>query len=996
MKRIVNILIVEDQQDSRYLLTKLLESSGFTVVTATNGKEALDRLRADRFDLIISDILMPVMDGFRLCHAVKSDPMLQAIPFVFYTATYTAAEDEALAYKAGASLFIRKPVEPEAFMVLIRNIVDDVCQGDINAASLETQDAEIFKLYDERLIRKLEHKMQALEHEVAERKRVEERLRLLSTAVEQSPVSVVITDQEANIQYVNPRFIEVTGYTEKEVIGQNPRILQSKLTLESTYQEMWDMLTSGRVWQGTLVNQRKNGEIYWEDVHIAPVKDSAGEFNYYVGVKLDITEQKLANDAIQQLSQKLQGVLDAATEVAIIATDVKGVITLFNRGAERILGFDAEEMVDKQTPELFHLQEEINMRGQELTTELGYPVSGFKVFVAKAETDGQERREWTYVHKDGTRLWVSLVITTVRSEDEVITGYLGIAQDITARKQAEEELQLAAMVYQNTSEGMMIVDANNCIIAINPAFTEITGFTREEAVGQDPKFLSSGRQPAKFYQDMWRAINTSGQWQGEIWNRHKNDEVYVEWLTINTIYGTNDEVVRRVGLFSDITQKKEDEELIWTQANFDPLTGLPNRRMFHDRLQQEIRKAHRAHLPLALMFLDLDHFKEINDTLGHGMGDQLLKEVTQRLSHCLRETDTVARLGGDEFIIILNELDKLDSTERVAQEILQKLAEPYQLEDENVYISASIGITLFPTDAGDADTLLKNADQAMYAAKTAGRSRFSYFTQSMQDSAQARMRLTNDLRGALANNQFLIFYQPIVELKTGAIQKAEALIRWQHPSRGIISPAEFIPIAEDTGLIVEIGDWVFHQVANQVMQWRDTYNAEFQISINKSPVQFQRDLNLQHHEEWLNYMRQLGLPGQSITVEITEGLLLDANPAVTEQLLSFRDAGIPVSLDDFGTGYSSLSYLKKFDIDFIKIDQSFTRNLTPDSDDMVLCEAIIVMAHKLGNKVIAEGVETAEQRDLLITANCDYGQGYLFSRPVPAREFERILTANTQ
>ncbi len=991
MKKTVNILIVEDQEDSRYMLTKLLEGSGYAVAAATNGQEALDRLRTDRFDLIISDILMPVMDGFRLCHAVKSSPTLHAIPFVFYTATYTEAEDEALAYKAGASLFIRKPAEPDVFMALIRGIVDDVRQGTVSSASLEAQDVEIFKLYDERLVRKLEHKMQALEREMTERRRVEERLRLLSTAVEQSPISVVITDAEANIQYVNPRFSEVTGYTAEEVIGQNPRILQSKLTSKEVYLDMWDTLTSGRIWHGPLTNQRKNGEIYWEEAHIAPVTDASGMTMHYVGVKLDITEKKHADEAIQRLNRMLQDVLDAASEVAIIATDVDGIITLFNRGAERMLGYGAEEMVGKQTPVCFHLSEEIDHRGRALSEALGYSVSGFPVFVTKAESEGQERREWTYVRKDGSRLWVSLVITTVHSEAGNIVGFLGIAQDITTRKQAEEELQLAAMVYQNSSEAMLVADADNQIIAINPAFTEMTGYTPEEVIGQSPKILSSGRQTPEFYQAMWHEINTTGQWRGEIWNRRKNGEVYVEWLTINTIYGEDGSVHRRAALFSDITKIKENEELIWTQANFDPLTGLPNRRMFQDCLQREIRKAQRANLPLALMFLDLDRFKEINDTLGHSVGDLLLKEAAQRLSHCVRETDTVARLGGDEFIVILNELDRLDSIERVAQDILQELAKPYRLEKNMVYVSASIGITLFPDDAFEIEALLKNADQAMYAAKNAGRSRFSYFTPSMQEAAQTRMRLTNDLRDALTGNQLMIYYQPIVDLTSGAIHKAEALIRWQHPTSGLISPAEFIPIAEDTGLIVDIGNWVFHQAADQVVRWRSKYHTEFQISINKSPVQFHRDPDTHHHTSWLDYLQQLGLSGQSIVVEITEGLLLDASQEVTEQLLSFRDASIQVSLDDFGTGYSSLSYLKKFDIDYLKIDQGFIRNLTAESNDMALCEAIIVMAHKLGIKVIAEGVETAEQRDLLIAANCDYGQGYLFSRPVPAREFEKLL-----
>ncbi|HEY3325821.1 MAG TPA: EAL domain-containing protein [Novimethylophilus sp.] len=442
-------------------------------------------------------------------------------------------------------------------------------------------------------------------------------------------------------------------------------------------------------------------------------------------------------------------------------------------------------------------------------------------------------------------------------------------------------------------------------------------------------------------------------------------------------------------IVEDITQKKQSEELIWTQANFDSLTGLPNRRMFHDRLEQELKKAHRAGLPMALMFLDLDHFKEVNDTLGHAMGDLLLREASQRLTGCVRESDTVARLGGDEFTIILGELEDIDSVERAAQQILRKLAEPFALGSELSYVSVSIGITLYPEDATGIEELLKNADQAMYAAKKLGRNRCSYFTLSMQEAAQTRMRLANDLRGALADNQFRVYYQPIVELASGTIRKAEALIRWQHPKRGLTDPAQFVPIAEDTGLIVDIGDWVFHEAALQVKRWRTTHHTDFQISINKSPVQFHSEESA--HAAWFYHLRKLGLSGQSIVVEITEGLLLDAGPAITARLLEFRDAGMQVAIDDFGTGYSSLSYIKKFDIDYLKIDRSFVRNLAPDAEDMVLCEAIIVMAHKLGIQVIAEGIETPQQRDLLAAAGCDYGQGFLFSKPVPVEEFEILL-----
>ncbi len=557
------------------------------------------------------------------------------------------------------------------------------------------------------------------------------------------------------------------------------------------------------------------------------------------------------------------------------------------------------------------------------------------------------------------------------------------------RKAGEESLRIAASVYETSSEGILITDANNLIITINTAFTKITGYSLDDVIGKSPNILNSGRHDDEFFKNMWREINMTGKWQGEIWDKRKNGEIYPKRLMINTVYTEDGFVQRRIAMFTDITQKTEADQLIWEQANFDFLTGLPNRQMFHDRLNQEIKKTNRNNLQLALLFIDLDRFKEINDNFGHDVGDLMLKEVAIRLNQCVRKTDTLSRLGGDEFTVILGELDELNTVERVAHEILTKMSEAFYLGNEVLYISASIGISLYPADASSSESLLTSADQAMYAAKQLGRNRYHYFTQAIQKSAQNRMRLTNELRDALTEGQFRLFYQPIIELNTLNIHKAEALIRWQHPIRGQISPAEFIPIAEETGLITNIGEWVFHEAAQQAAIWRTSYHSAFQISVNKSPVQFRDDAK--KYTSWPDQLKELGQSGQSIVVEITEGMLMDASDLIIKKLLEFRDSGIQVALDDFGTGYSSLSYLKKFDIDYLKIDQSFTRNLSPTSSDMALCEAIIVMAHKLGIKVIAEGVETIEQRDLLIAANCDYGQGYLFSRPVPADEFEKLL-----
>ncbi len=451
--------------------------------------------------------------------------------------------------------------------------------------------------------------------------------------------------------------------------------------------------------------------------------------------------------------------------------------------------------------------------------------------------------------------------------------------------------------------------------------------------------------------------------------------------------------LRMIGTHTDISKRKAGEALIWQQAHFDALTGLPNRGMMRERLAQELKKCRRDDLQLAVLFIDLDRFKEVNDTLGHDWGDTLLAEAAQRISRCLRETDTVARMGGDEFTVILTELLEPSHLENVLQKLLQTLGTMFQLGLEQVFISASIGVTVYPGDATEVEGLLKNADQALYVAKGAGRNRYSFFTPALQQAAQWRAQLSQDLRTALKEQQFRVVYQPIIELATGAIHKAEILVRWQHPVRGLISPAEFIPVAESSGMIVPLGEWVFEQAANQVQTWRKSLHPRFQISINKSPVQFENPNT--RHLPWIEQLRARGLNGDSIVVEITEGLLLSTSDAVIEQLLALSDDGIGVSLDDFGTGYSSLAYLQRFDVDYVKIDQSFVHDLIEGSTDLALCQAIIAMAHVLGMKVVAEGVETTQQRDLLASSGCDYAQGYLFSRPVPAAEFEAMHLKNT-
>jgi len=680
----------------------------------------------------------------------------------------------------------------------------------------------------------------------------------------------------------------------------------------------------------------------------------------------------------QEISDQLRTVIDNSP-IGIWFSGIRSEYYFVNKTFCDLVGIAEEKFLNIDSSKLPELLGEENAQ---------HCISSDK---AALEQDFPHVSYETIQTQDGKIHTLEITKVKVKDKQGKVLGLVGISQDITDKQKKEEELKLADMIYQNSREAMMITDQHNKIIAINPALSEITGYSDVEIIGLDPNILSSGKHSPSFYQDMWEEIRLTGSWEGEILNTKKNGRDYLEWISINTIYDDEGDVFRRIALFSDITEKRKADELILRQANYDSLTRLPNRRMFNDRLEQEIKKSHSAKSPLALIFLDLDNFKIINDTQGHDNGDALLIEAGKRISDCIREVDTVARIGGDEFTVILSDLDDLHIVETISQKILEALSQPFWIGDTHVYISASLGITLYPSDATTALELLKNADQAMYLAKELGRNRFCYFTASMQEQAQYRAELLNDLRQATELNQLEVYYQPIIELQTGKIYKAEALVRWKHPTRGMVSPAEFIPLAEDFGLIVEIGDWVFRKTVQQVKVCKEQFGIDIQISINKSPVQFREMAN---HQEWMSYLSNNQLSGKDIVIEITEGLLMDDNETILKQLHQFRDAGIEVSMDDFGTGYSSLSYLKKFEIDYLKIDQSFTKNIAPDSEDMVMSEAIITMAHKLGLKVIAEGIETEEQGQLLLNAGCDFGQGYYFSRPVPEKEFITVLQEN--
>ncbi|OMH32085.1 bifunctional diguanylate cyclase/phosphodiesterase [Motiliproteus sp. MSK22-1] len=663
-----------------------------------------------------------------------------------------------------------------------------------------------------------------------------------------------------------------------------------------------------------------------------------------------------------------------ATPVAMVLSRLDGSLEYVNPAMNRLLGYSCDEIYQDHVvishPDNLDINTKIR---QQLNQDPFTPIV-------------IEKR---YLHKSGRA--IPGLLTMVAQEDGKgnIKRFIAQIVDLTMRKHAEKSLLLFKTLLDNSNDGIYVINPDTSgFLECNRLAYERLGYTRSELMKLSVIDISPSLPSGDGWLEHVARLKKAGSILLEREHIRKDGSLFP--VEANISYLEQGDQAYLVAVVRDISRRKHNESLIWKQANFDSLTELPGRRLLLDRLEQAMKKAHRSEKRVAVLYLDLDRFKEVNDSLGHAKGDELLIEAAKRLSLCVRDSDTLARKGGDEFTIVMGELDDREDVERVAGTILAEMDRPFQLGTEQVYITTSIGISFYPDDGVSSEALFKGADQAMYAAKDGGRNRFQYFTRSMHQQALDRLELIRDLRKALTENQFLLHYQPIVELASGSICKAEALIRWQHPQKGMIRPDVFIPVAEESGLISEIGDWVFRQVVQQVSLWRHSNQGDFQVSINTSPIQYLDGST--GMEQWIGYLKSLGLPGEALTVEITEGVLMDSHTGIMEKLLAFQASGIDVALDDFGTGYSSLSYLKKFDINFIKIDRSFVNNLAVDSDDHVLCEAIIAMAHKLGIKVIAEGVETDEQKQLLAAAGCDYGQGYLFSKPVPAELFEKLLS----
>ncbi|TAN48151.1 MAG: EAL domain-containing protein [Methylococcaceae bacterium] len=583
----------------------------------------------------------------------------------------------------------------------------------------------------------------------------------------------------------------------------------------------------------------------------------------------------------------------------------------------------------------------------------------------------------------------------------VVTKILLVrVHNLIQRKRAEVNLRIAAIAFES-QEAMVITDADNIILRVNRAFTETTGYTAEEAVGNKMNLLRSGRHDPHFYALMWQSIQQYGSWQGEIWDRRKNGEIYLKWLTITAVTGRHGEITHYVGTQTDITERKAAEERTRYLAHYDPLTQLPNRRLLYDRLEHGIRTAVRDGKQMALLMLDLDRFKDVNDSLGHLAGDELLQQVAGRLSARLRKVDTVARLGGDEFIVLLEDIARPEDAARVAEVLIKDLSKPFRLtQGDDVRIGASIGISLHPQHGDHPKSLMEDADTALYQAKAQGRGCFAFFSAEKTQEARERIAFEMRLRRALEQQELRIFYQPQMDIASGCIVGAEALVRWLDPEVGFIPPFRFIAVAEETGLIDDLGRWVLREVCRQGRQWLDAGLPPINLGVNISPRQFRRR---GFSEMVAEILAETGFPSERLELEVTERGLLEYKNKTTESglmesqdqslstLNNLRNQGVHIAIDDFGTGYSSLAYLKRFPMNVLKIDKSFIDDIPNQKSDAAIASTIIAMGHTLGFKVLAEGVETTEQLEFLRAQGCDLYQGYLNSRPMPSLEFASLL-----
>lgn len=826
--------------------------------------------------------------------------------------------------------------------------------------------------------RVIEARNERLSQEIAARQQSEARLAAeearFESMFESSPDPTWIIDGH---QFVtcNAAAVSILGYSSKEALSNtHPSRLSPEFQPDgeasfAKAERMMRLAEERGLHRFEWVHTRLDGSNFPAEVTLSRMTMKGRQVIYCVW--RDVSERKAAEAQVAENQQLLHAIVDNAPALVFVF-DAGGKLILCNQQLEKAVGHARADLLGKDRTSFLpadiareHLENDLQVLAA------GEPISF----------------EENNLEPDGQHIYLT-VKSPLYSASGAAWAVVGVSTDITQRKRSENESLLAATVFGNTADGIIITDAQGTIISVNRAFKEITGYGAEEVVGAKPSILKSDHQDPSFYEAMWATLLAGAVWQGEIWNRRKNGELFPEWLTISPVRGSDGGISNYVAVFSDISTIKRSQAELEHLAHFDPLTDLPNRVLFRDRATRAFDQARRHGHRVAVLLLDLDGFKTINDSLGHPVGDRLLQMVAVRLRHCVRVEDTVSRLGGDEFAVVLSNLERGEDAIEVARKILLSAQEPFTVDDHTALVTTSIGIAVFPDDGDNANDLIRNADAAMYEAKTAGRNTYRFYQVEMTRLAQQRLADERSLRRAIANREFEVWYQPQICLDSGGYLGAEALLRWRDPHRGLISPLDFIPLAEASGMILPIGEMVVQQVCQDTRTWIEGGLNPGRLAINVAGPQLYRS---DYVATLRQCMLQYGVAPGALEIEVTETFMME-NPTEIRKILNAVQAlGVTTAIDDFGTGYSSLAYLKALPINTLKIDRAFVRDLPGNTSDVAIVRAILALGDSLGFGVIAEGIETAAQRDFLCAEGCKKGQGFWFAKPMPAADFTAWL-----
>lgn len=976
------VLIIDDQSSAREILAAIALTIDPLARVHKFGHpaKALMWAASNEIDFVLTDLRMPVINGVDVIRRLRALAHCEDIPIV----VVTILDDKQIRYsalEAGATEFLNKPLDKHECLVRCRNLMTMRRQQKLLRSRINNLQSQV------------DH------HRIGYSARGNEDKFILASDAgptdfelsRQLHWAILSLDQPVSCEAISALFrCALPGQHETGFIAGQGAALQGSWA-EMNLQATDTGLLVGHPVRGTpeLIDRIGLPLLYREQkLGFIGVAGKANGYDEAAILRFSELSSLLAGmlHARQAYDQRVASLASSESEVlrqkqmlnqirdSVITMDLDGYIIDWNRGAEQLFGYAPDEIIGKNILTLY------------ADTHNDYPL--FNAFLESGSHEMTVRRR----KKSGEIFWASVSLSVAHDDAGNPCGLIGYIVDISDRLAAEETLNLHAKIFERNTEAVIVTDSNLRIISTNHAFSLVTGYSQDDALGKTPEILTILPQTDFLTAQAHQQLNVDGQWSGELQLRRKDGTSFPASVSVNSVQGYHDTIRHYFLAFSDITERKETERQIYRLAYYDPLTGLPNREHFYTLLEHALSNVQRNRKYGAVLVLDLNRFKHINDSIGRTLADTILCEVGHRLSSTLRAQDIVSRHGGDEFTIALPELAHRDHAGQVAQKILASLAEPFFVEQHEIMLSASIGISIYPDDGCDTETLLKKADVAMYRAKQTGSSAHLFYVQDMNQRSLDQLKLEGNLRRAIERDEFELHYQPQIDLATGLITGAEALLRWHHPEQGDISPAQFIPVAEETGLIIPIGKWVIDAACRQIRVWIDQGLPPIRIAVNLSTRQFSSGLP----RAILAVVELHGIPNDSLELEITESMLMHNTDAVVEMMQEFADAGILMALDDFGTGFSSLSYLKRFPINSLKIDQSFVRGIPGDLHDSAIATAIIGMAKTLRLSVIAEGVETSAQMDYLRNAGCDEIQGYYFSRPLPAIEFAALLSKINQ